>query len=95
MRSKQTPKSYLIQKWRRKLKQKKEDLELYRMAEVEILTGGNQSYSIGGRQISRRTYPLEKVREEIRKLEKEIDKLEDRIAGYSIRKAQRAIPRDW
>lgn len=78
-----------------KIIQKKKDLKLYRMAEEEILTGGDQSYTIGGRQISRRTYSLEFVRGEIRRLEDEIDKLEDLINGYAGITARRMIPRDW
>lgn len=86
---------YKQHKYELKLIQKKKDLKLYREAEREILTGGDQSYTIGGTQISRRTYSLDRVRNEIRLLEDEIDKLEDLIHGYTGIRAKRAIPRDW
>ena len=95
MSARNTTVSYKRTKAKNKLIQKKRDLELYRKAEFEILSGGDQSYTIGGRQISRRTYSLDFVREEIRRLEDEIEKLEDALMGFAGIKAVRAIPRDW
>lgn len=79
---------------RRRLEVRYQLLDLWLDALSEILKGGDQSYTIGGRQVNRRTYSADTCRDEIRKLEDEIDELEDMLEGIGPRTARRVIIRD-
>ncbi|MDX1602021.1 MAG: DUF6148 family protein [Salinimicrobium sediminis] len=64
-----------------KLIQVKERLALYLTAESEILRNG-QSYSIGDRSLTRAD--LEEVKQEIKKLQGECDRLENGSQGMTV-----------
>ena len=80
---------------KQKLADKRERLAAYRDREVEMLTGGVQSYGIGSRNLTRYQTDLSNVREAIKELEKEIDTLEAMLSGRARRRAVGVIPRDW
>lgn len=67
-------------------------MEKLEEAYIALLSGQVQSYSIGSRSLTK--FDLKTLREEIRKLEEEIDQLEGMLEGGSRRKAVRVIPRD-
>lgn len=79
---------------KRRLEVRYQLLDLWLDALAEILRGGDQSYTIGGRQVNRRTYSADQCRDEIRKLEDEIDELEDLLDDTGPRAARRFIIRD-
>ena len=81
-------------KIKRRLDRRYELLDLWTHALEEILIGGDQSYTIGGRQVNRRTYSADTCREEIRRLEDEIDELEDLLEGIRPRATKRVLIRD-
>lgn len=72
---------------------KKEQLELANDAYSKLLSGQVQSYAIGSRNLSR--FDLPKIEDSIKKLEKEIDSLEEQLRGGKKRKAVGVIPRDF
>lgn len=74
-----------------KISRKKQRLEMYYAAEEAVL-GAAQSYSIGGRSLTRAN--LADIRAMIDQLENEIAVLENREAGKRPRKAFGVIPRD-
>ena len=74
------------------IQRKKKRLEMYYQAEETIL-GGAQSYSLGGRSLTRAN--LADIRSMIDKLEKELKELEVKTSGKSQRKALSVIPRDF
>lgn len=74
------------------IKRKKNRLEMYYQAEEEIL-GGAQSYSLGGRSMTRAN--LADIRSMIDRLEKELKELEEKVSGKSPRKAFAVVPRDF
>ena len=78
----------------RRLERRRQLLELWTDALAEILTGGDQSYTIGGRQVNRRTYSADQCKKAIEDLEDEIDELEDMLDGVGPRIARRVIIRD-
>lgn len=80
---------------KQKLADKKERLAAYRDREMEMLTGGVQSYGIGSRNLTRYQTDLSNVREAIKELEKEIDTLEAMLSGRARRRAVGVTPRDW
>lgn len=76
-----------------RLETKKEQLELANDAYSKLLSGQVQSYAIGSRNPSR--FDLPKIEDSIKKLEKEIDSLEEQLRGGKKRKAVGVIPRDF
>ena len=59
----------------------------------ELLSGNVQRYVLGSRELTR--LDLEKLGNEIRTLENEVENLEALLEGGSRRKAVSVIPRDW
>ena len=70
-------------------------LELYERREAEILSGGEQSYGIGSRNLSRYQADLAEVRRAIDELTEEIDGLEAQLAGDAVRAAFAVVPMDF
>lgn len=58
-----------------------------------LVTGGVKAYMIDDRQLTR--LDLDKLAEEIRRLEEEIDELEALLDGGGRRKAVGVIPMQW
>ena len=82
--------SYTILK--KRLQVREETLaELYD-AYVALAKGGVQSYTIGSRSLTK--FDLAGLMDEIRKLENEVDELENLLNGSRRRKAVGVIPRD-
>ena len=80
---------------RQQLEIKKARLAAYIDREMEMLSGGVQSYGIGSRNLTRYQTDLSNVRAAIKELEEEIALLEGKISGKNVRKAVGVIPRDW
>ena len=79
----------------RKLDKINERLEFYYEKEKAILTNdGVQSYSIGGRSVTRYQYSSN-IKDQIEQLERERDELENLLNGIRPRKAVGVVPRDW
>ena len=68
-------------------------LKAAREAYTALLSGQVQSYAIGSRNLTR--LDLEKLKNEIDALEKELDELTALQSGKSRRKAVGVVPRDW
>lgn len=62
-------------------------------AYTALLSGQVQSYAIGSRNLTR--LDLGQLKEEIDKLEKEIDELTAKLNGGARRRALGVVPRDW
>lgn len=71
----------------------KEALDAARAAYIALLNGQTQSYTIGGRSLTRLDLP--KLREEIAYNQKEVDTLTALISGQSRRRAVGIVPLDW
>lgn len=79
----------------RKLDKINERLEYYYEKEKALLTNdGVQSYTIGGRSVTRYQYSSN-IKEQIEQLERERDELENLLNGIRPRKAVGIVPRDW
>lgn len=72
---------------------KKEALQKLRAAYLALLDGGVKSYRIDDRELTR--FDLDKLKDEISQMEKELDDLENMLNGKRPRKAFGVIPRDW
>lgn len=72
---------------------RKTALTAARKAYTALLSGQVQSYAIGSRNLTR--LDLEKLKNEIDALEKEIDELTAALSGKSRRRALGVVPRDW
>lgn len=68
-------------------------LKAAREAYTALLSGQVQSYAIGSRNLTR--LDLEKLKNEIDALEKEVDELTAKLSGQSRRRALGVVPRDW
>ena len=68
-------------------------LEGLRSAYLALVDGGVQSYSIGGRSLTK--FDLETIRGEINQHEKAIGELSALLNGGKRRKAVGVVPRDW
>ena len=68
-------------------------LKSAREAYLALLNGQVQSYSIGGRNLTR--LDLTKLREEIADHEKKVKGIESLLGGGGVRKAVGVVPRDW
>ena len=64
-----------------------------RAAYIALLDGRVQSYSIGGRNLTR--FDLAELRDTIAKLEKEVSELEAKANGKPRRRAVGVVMRDW
>lgn len=79
----------------RKLEKINERLEDYYAKEHALLTDdGVQSYSIGGRSVTRYQYSSN-IKSQIEELENKRDELENLLLGIKPRKAIGVVPRDW
>lgn len=72
---------------------RKTALTAARQAYTALLSGQVQSYAIGSRNLTR--LDLEKLKNEIDRLEKEIGELTAKINGGARRRALGVVPRDW
>ncbi len=79
---------------RTKIEQKKVRLEAYKSRELEMLTGGVQSYGIGSRNVQRYSTDLKAVQDMIKSLEAEISALEKLLNGKSPMITYRFVPGD-
>ncbi len=80
---------------KRKLDKVNERLGYYYEKEKAILTNeGVQSYAIGSRSVTRYQY-TSNIKNQIKELEEERDKLENLLEGRRPRKAVAVVPRDW
>ena len=80
---------------RRKIADLNARLDLYKAAERKILSGDVQSYGIGSRNLSRYQLDLGAIRDEIEKIEEQIDELQAELDGCKARKAAAVVIRDW
>ena len=76
-----------------RLEARKKALDAANAAYIALLSGQVQSYTIGSRNLTR--LDLSDLGETIRRLEKEIDEMEEMLRGGKRRKAVGVIPRDW
>lgn len=72
---------------------KKAALEKLRAAYLALLDGGVKSYRIDDRELTR--FDIDKLKDEIEQMEKELDDLMNMLNGKRPRKAFGVIPRDW
>ena len=72
---------------------KEEMLDAAYTAYTELLKANVQRYVLGSRELTK--LDLEKLGEEIRSLENEIEELQSLADGGGRRKAIAVIPRDW
>ena len=77
----------------KRLEIKTGQLDAAYQAYSELLSGNVQRYVLGSRELTR--LDLEKLGNEIRTLENEVENLEALLKGGSRRKAVAVIPRDW
>lgn len=78
-----------------KIEAKKVRLKAYQDRELAMLSPqGVQSYGIGSRNVARYNTDLGTVRTAIKKLETEIEELENSLNGIKPRKAFGIVPRD-
>jgi len=68
-------------------------LKSAREAYLALLNGQVQSYSIGGRNLTR--LDLSELDEKITEHEKKIKGIESQLNGGGVRKAVGIVPRDW
>lgn len=67
--------------------------EKLRAAYLALVDGGAQSYTIGGRSLTK--FDLETIHSEIKEHEKAIGELSALLNGGKRRKAVGIVPRDW
>lgn len=77
----------------RRLEFREAALEKLYAAYDALANTGVKSYMIDDRQLTR--FDLPEIKEEIEKLEAEIDGLENQLQGCASRRAVGVIPRDW
>lgn len=71
----------------------KQAADKLRTAYLALVDGGAQSYTIGGRSLTK--FDLEKIHSEIKEHEKTIRELSALLNGGNRRKAVGIVPRDW
>ena len=76
-----------------RLEFRREALKEAREAYLALLKGQVKSYAIGSRNLTK--FDLAELRKTISDLEKEVDGLENLLAGGTRRKAVGVLPRDW
>lgn len=77
----------------RRLQFRRSTLERLYEAYDKLLKGGVKSYTIDDRELTR--FDLPDLKEEIEKMEKEVDELENQLNGRRPRKAVAVVLRDW
>ncbi|WP_372520916.1 hypothetical protein [Candidatus Ruminimicrobiellum ovillum] len=77
-----------------KIEIKKQRLEAYRSRELEMLSGGVQSYGIGTRNVNRYQTDLTSIQNMIKQLEKDIEALERQVNGKCSMPVYRFVPGD-
>ncbi len=77
----------------RRLQFRRSTLERLYEAYDKLLKGGVKSYTIDDRELTR--FDLPDLKEEIEKMEKEVDELENLLSGQRPRKAVAVVLRDW
>lgn len=80
---------------RERVTQTEERLTAYRARELEMLSGGVQSYGVGTRNLTRYNTDLGAVRDTIAELENKLDELYAQLGTGRPRKAVAVVPRDW
>lgn len=73
----------------------KSRLTLYLNREVEMLSGGVQSYGVGSKNLTRYNTDLSIIRDAIKQLKQEIIELNSELVGGKPRRAIGVVPRDW
>lgn len=68
-------------------------LEKLMDAQVQLISGGVQSYTIGDRTLTK--FDLKKLSDEIEIVSQKIDELEAQLEGKATRKAVAVVPRDF
>ena len=76
-----------------RLEFRKSALTKLRTAYLALLDGGVKSYMIDDRQLTR--FDIDKLKDEISDMEKEVDQLETLLAGSGRRKSVGVVIRDW
>ena len=76
-----------------RLEFRKSALTKLRTAYLALLDGGVKSYMIDDRQLTR--FDIDKLKDEISDMEKEVDQLEALLAGSGRRKSVGVVIRDW
>ena len=82
-----------INELKERLEFRRAALDEARAAYLDIMKGRAQSYAIGSRNITK--HNISELWDIIVDLEKEVDSMENVLAGGSRRKAVGVIPRDW
>ena len=77
-----------------KLTRAKARLEAYYEKEIKMLTDGDQTYSIGTRNIQRYNMNLANIQKQIKTLEQEVSALENQLNGRSANIRYGFVPRD-
>lgn len=72
---------------------RKAALEKLRTAYLALLDGGVKSYMIDDRQLTR--FDIDKLKDEINAMEKEVDQLTALVNGGGRRKSVGVVIRDW
>ena len=76
-----------------RLKTKKAQLDAANEAYTALLTGQVKAYTIGSRNLTK--FDLPQLEDTIKKLENEVDSLEEQLRGGKKRKAVGVVPRDF
>lgn len=76
-----------------RLEIKKKQLEEAYSAYTQLLSGRVKAYTIGTRNLTR--FDLPQLEDSIKKLENEVDSLEEQLRGGRKRKAVGIVPRDF
>lgn len=78
---------------KKRIEVKEKALDAAYLAYQSLMEGNVQRYVLGSRELTK--LDLEKLGNEITKLENELEELESLLNGGARRKAVAVIPRDW
>lgn len=78
---------------KKRIEVKEKALDAAHLAYQSLMEGNVQRYVLGSRELTK--LDLEKLGNEITKLENELEELESLLNGGARRKAVAVIPRDW
>ena len=78
---------------KKRIEVKEKALDAAYLAYQSLMEGNVQRYVLGSRELTK--LDLEKLGNEITKLENELEELESLLNGCARRKAVAVIPRDW
>ena len=78
---------------KKRIEVKEKALDAAYLAYQSLMQGNVQRYVLGSRELTK--LDLEKLGNEITKLENELEELESLLNGGARRKAVAVIPRDW